>query len=133
MKNFIYTLGFLCTTVSLQAQITFEVCSKGNSIYELFQKDEKGNLMCREGAKSIIIFIEEGNDGIQEVLNNKTEDLFSNTQIEKILNLSNIFKNNSISVLSIDSIDSFGGYQIFCLRNGHKGYLIFSLNSKMAD
>lgn len=133
MKNFVFTFLFLFIGLSLKAQICFEVCNNANSEFQLFQKNETGNLICQEGGKSVIISLDGSNSAIRKILDSKDGGLLTKAEIERTLNLTSIFSENNISVLIIESIDKFGDYRVHCQFKGRKGYLIYSVLSNLEN
>ncbi len=126
MKNYIFTILLLFLGMSLDAQIFYEICDKGSSQFELFEKDQLGNLNCNNGGKAVIITLDGENESIQQILSNSDGKTLSVKNIESTLNLSQIFKKEKIQVLSIESRDSFGGYILQCRFKGKEGFLLYS-------
>lgn len=127
MKNYIFTLGLIFIGIGLKAQIYFEICDNGSSQFELFKKDDLGNLNCNDGGQAKIITLDGKNESIRQILSNSEGSMLGAEDIESTLNLTETFNKEKISVIAIQSRNSFGGYILQCNYKGKEGFLLYSI------
>lgn len=129
MKNLILVISFLVVN-TLSAQIVLEMCSKGSNNFELFQVDDKDELLCSDDGHSVIITLDGNNEKVWNILATAEGETLGKEKIEKTIRMTKIFSTEDISVLKIESIDSLKTYRLLCDFNGKEGYLLYSILNK---